>query len=93
MLLLVSASCTSFSCLVYNLVLNNAIYLLPTGMQVLFMVHLEKHWTQTPGSETRKRMCYLEIDLLLYMLSIYFDDSCFAHKSSLVEQKLSDEPS
>ena len=50
-------------------VLSCAIYLLPTGMQAHFMVHLEKHWTQTPGLETRRRMCYLEFQLTAIYLT------------------------
>lgn len=46
-------------------------YLLPTGMQAHFMGHLEKHWTPTPGSGIRRRMCHLEIELRIKFL-IYF---------------------
>jgi len=61
-------------------------------MQVLSMVHLERHLTPIPGSETRKRMYHLEIELTI-LYQYYITDSWFVHKYGLAEQKLSDEPS
>ena len=36
---------------------------LQTGMQVHFMVHSEKHWTQIHALETKKRMQSMKVEL------------------------------